>query len=210
MWKAKKKSAGKGPVCIKEALSASKSYSRLESLICLSLTTAFFLIVGIVILVYETKIVSLEMKLGNECEKGKCELPFEVDKEIPAGSFVFYTIEGVVQASQAYRESHVEKQLNGNFLESEHLDQCNPAKENSFILAKSFESGELLPSKEPLTPCGIKAVSFPNEKFEIYSLKDENVSIPILSQGIAWEEDKRLYKNTKELDKQWLNMTNGK
>ena len=126
---------------------------------------------------------------------------------------VYYELDGFYQNHRRYIKSKSDDQLNGKSFtldEMRKLQDCNPVvtnKEMGFEEGKKSFTGEELNMSDLAIPCGLIAKSYFNDNFTDWKLDGKKITVN--EKDIAWSADKKLkYKNTNELNKQWIDMTN--
>jgi len=175
-----------------------------------------FIIIGIIILIYLGKIQEYSIRYDNheKCVNNPtCEINITIDKKMKQPIMVYYQINKFYQNHRRYVKSKSDKQLNGksfSLKEMKNSGDCAPAETNSEMNKQYSFTNKELNSEELAIPCGLIAKSFFNDSYKIYKNKkgEENL-IDIDETNIAWQADKDIkYKNTNNLDKQWIDMTN--
>jgi hypothetical protein len=179
--------------------------------LCLEITGAIFIFIGIIILVLSNQIKQIEIRYDNNenCQIGsKCDILFNVTEDMHKNVFVYYRLTNFYQNHRRYLKSKSNKQLKGNILtEKEVKDDCDP-----IILNKDIYEGLKSINKKTLDPdavahpCGLIAKSFFNDSYEI-KRQEGNEEIKINGNNIAWKVDKKKYKNADDYNElQWLNV----
>lgn len=179
--------------------------------ICLETTGGLFILIGIIILVLSNKIKEIEIRYDNNenCQIGsKCDLNFTIEEDMEQNVFVYYRLKNFYQNHRRYIRSKSNKQLEGKKLEENDIkNDCDPIILNMDIYegVKSINNTKLDGNKVA-HPCGLIAKSFFNDTFSIKKREgDEGISIN--GKNIAWETDKKRYKNSENyLADQWLNV----
>ena len=70
-------------------------------------------------------------------------------------------------------KSRSDRQLAGNWLEVDELDECDPIKTNKDISRTTALDGTVLDPNGPAFPCGIVAMSLFNDTIQLFSHADE-------------------------------------
>ena len=175
-----------------------------------------FIIIGIIILIYSGKIQEYSIRYDDhkECENQSiCNIKITIDKKMKQPIMVYYQINKFYQNHRRYVKSKSDKQLNGksfSLKEMKNSGDCAPAETNAEMNKKTSMTNEELKDDDLAIPCGLIAKSFFNDKYELYknSISNDN-KIDIDEKNIAWQADKDIkYKNTNDLSKQWIDMTN--
>lgn len=175
-----------------------------------------FIIIGIIILIYSGKIQEYSIRYDNhkECENQSiCNIKITIDKKMKQPIMVYYQINKFYQNHRRYVKSKSDKQLNGksfSLKEMKNSGDCAPAETNAEMNKKTSMTNEELKDDDLAIPCGLIAKSFFNDEYALYknSISKDN-KITIDEKDIAWQADKDIkYKNTNDLSKQWIDMTN--
>ncbi len=168
-----------------------------------------FVALGIIILVYANKIIEKKVRYDNQCKKNdkNCNVTFSLEKEMKKDIMFYYQLDNFYQNHRRYVKSKNDDQLKGKEVKKKTLeDDCKPAvtnndmnKENSFYKNRELNGSDIA------VPCGLIAKSLFNDRFNL-SLDNKNIIID--ETNIAWSADKKnKYENSKNLSKQWFNMT---
>ena len=174
-----------------------------------------FIIIGIIILIYSGKIQEYSIRYDNhkECENQSiCNIKITIDKKMKQPIMVYYQINKFYQNHRRYVKSKSDKQLNGksfSLKEMKNSGDCAPAETNAEMNKKTSMTNEELKDDDLAIPCGLIAKSFFNDEYALYknSISNDN-KITIDEKDIAWQADKDIkYKNTNDLSKQWIDMT---
>jgi len=140
----------------------------------------------------------------------KCDITINIEKEMQGEVQLYYHLDNFYQNHRIYMKSYSFEQLQGNYLSAGSLDSCKPAVYMSDIGYSTNPTGvpnyaTLVAQNAVAYPCGLIAKSMFNDS---YSLTDPNgKSIPINEKGIAWEDDRSLYKDA-DLSRQWISVEN--
>lgn len=182
-----------------------------STVLCLEITGAIFLIIGIIIFIFSKTIKEIEIRYDNNenCQIGtKCDINITINKTMNKEIFVYYRLKHFYQNHRRYMKSKSLSQLKGKIMtENDIKDDCDPIKLNKDLYegVKSIDGKELDPDGVA-HPCGLIAKSFFNDTYELRKI-GENDSIKITSEKIAWSKDKKKYKNSENYTShQWLNV----
>ena len=180
--------------------------------ICLGVV---FIILGVVILIYSHRIIEIKFQYDNipQCQDSKiCNISIPIENDMSPTIMVYYELDGFYQNHRRYIKSKSDDQLNGKSFSLEEmrkLQDCNPAvtnKEMGFEEGAESVTHDKLNLSDLAIPCGLVAKSYFNDNFTNWTLDGKSVTVN--EKDIAWSADKKLkYKNTKENDKQWIDMT---
>ena len=171
---------------------------------------AIFISIGIVLLIFSNQIVTLEIPYNDECKEKKiCNISKKIEKDMNKPIMIYYKLDGFFQNHRRYVKSKSQKQLYGKsptstLEEIKSSKDCEPVytnKDMGFI--KSF-NGTALNKEDVSIPCGLMAKTFFNDIFTNWTIG--NVNIYPNETGIAWEKDKKLFKNSEKTEKQWIDI----
>ena len=183
-----------------------------STVLCLEITGAIFLVIGIIIFIFSKNIKQIEIRYDNknECQIGtKCDINFTIPKKMKKNVFVYYRLKNFYQNHRRYMKSKSYKQLKGKVMkESDIKDDCEPIILNKDIYegVNNTNGSIVLDPNGVAHPCGLIAKSFFNDTFEIKK-KGANETIIINNTGIAWSKDKGKYKNSENYtEHQWLDV----
>jgi len=176
----------------------------LSLILVFAIAGIIFIILGIVLLVYSSKVKSVEYRYDDEClEKlnGICYFNRTLDKNIDGPVFVYYQLDGFFQNSRRYVKSKNVEQLMGK---TDSTENCDPVETNEKAgVLKSIEGNDLIASENAI-PCGLMAKTFFNDSFN-FSINNEIIEVDI--SDIAFEKDKELYTQNFDKSKQWHDLT---
>ena len=182
-----------------------------STVLCLEITGAIFIVIGIIIVIFSQDIKQIEIRYDNneKCEIGtKCEINFTIPKKMNKNVFVYYRLKNFYQNHRRYMKSKSIKQLKGHVMkESDIKDDCEPIVLNKDLYEGINNiNGTVLDPDGVAHPCGLIAKSFFNDSFEIKRI-GENETIVINNTKIAWSKDKEKYKNSENYtEHQWINV----
>jgi hypothetical protein len=173
-----------------------------------------FIVLGIIILVFSNQIEEVSYRYDEECKKNKdsdnkCTITLNIKNKMKSKIMIYYQLNGFYQNHRRYVKSKSDEQLHGKEFTLEEMknsQDCDPAITNNDMGQEVSFTGKQLKKDDLAVPCGLIAKSFFNDKFTTWKINGE--SITPNENDIAWKADKELkYKNTNNLDKQWINMT---
>ena len=177
---------------------------------------AVFIVLGVIILVFSNQIEEVSFRYDEECKKQKeknnnnnCIITLNIKNTMKPKIMIYYQLNGFYQNHRRYVKSKSDEQLHGKEFTLEEMknsQDCDPAITNEDMgQTKSF-LGNDLNGGELAVPCGLIAKSFFNDKFTNWKIDGKQFTPN--ENDIAWKADKELkYKNTNNLEKQWINMT---
>jgi hypothetical protein len=173
-----------------------------------------FIVLGIIILVFSNQIEEVSYRYDEECKKNKdsdnkCTITLNIKNKMKSKIMIYYQLNGFYQNHRRYVKSKSDEQLHGKEFTLEEMknsQDCDPAITNNDMGQEVSFTGKQLKKDDLAVPCGLIAKSFFNDKFTTWKINGE--SITPNENDIAWKADKELkYKNTNNLDKQWINIT---
>ena len=176
----------------------------LSLILVFAIAGIIFIILGIVLLVYSSKVKSVEYRYDDECLQklnGTCYFKRTLDKNIDGPVFVYYQLDGFFQNSRRYLKSKNIDQLRG---EKDTTDDCDPAKTNDKIGVTTSINGNTLDPSANAIPCGLIAKTFFNDTFN-FSINNETIQVD--EKNISFAKDRDLYKKNPYPDRQWHDLT---
>ena len=170
-----------------------------------------FIIIGIVLLVYSGKIVSLEHSYHQECkDKEECTIKIKIEKDMEKPIFIYYKLDGFFQNNRRYVKSKSLKQLTGDSASKD--GDCAPIYFNKDLGFSNEELAELeLEPDKPAVPCGLMAKTYFNDIFYNWRIHNEEDNeeaeeeIEVNEENIAWAKDREIFKNP-DISKQWMDI----
>ena len=185
-----------------------------STVLCLEITGAVFIVIGIIIFIFSKKIKQIEIRYDDnpDCQIGeKCDINFTIPKNMEKNVFIYYRLKNFYQNHRRYIKSKSIKQLKGKIMQEKDIkDDCEPIILNKDIY-EGVTSSDGLRTLDPdgvAHPCGLIAKSYFNDTYEI-KRQGGNEEITINPNGIAWSVDKDKYKNSENYTThQWLNVEN--
>ncbi len=167
-----------------------------------------FITFGIILSLYSTKINEIKFRYDEECKSNNtCDLKFTISKTMKKDIMVYYELDNFYQNHRRYVKSRNNDQLKGKKVSEKTLkDDCDPVVTNSEMgKTKNFLHGTLNPD-DIAVPCGLIAKSYFNDNFSLYDSNGNKIKID--ENNIAFKADKENhFKNSQDLNKQWINMT---
>ena len=183
-----------------------------STVLCLEIAGAIFIIIGIVIIVLSNQIQEIEIRYDDKpnCIIGSsCNINFTIEKNMDKDVFVYYRLKNFHQNHRRYVKSKSRKQLKGEYFSDEDdiEEDCDPITLNKDLYEgiRSADNSTELDPNEVAHPCGLIAKSFFNDTYELKRVGSEN-KIIILDEDIAWSIDKKNFKNSPNITKQWINV----
>ena len=133
----------------------------------------FMIILGIVLLVYSSKIKTAEVDYTDCNINLYCNKKITIEDDIDAPVFIYYQLDGFYQNARRYIRSKEMDQLTGDDIKKH--DNCEPAEKNKdmgFPTNKTALDGSDLDDNSFAIPCGLMAKTFFNDS---YTFKIVNV-----------------------------------
>ena len=175
-------------------------------IIVFSVFGILFLILGIVLLVYSSKVKSIELRYDDQCNLDtSCTVSETIKEKIEKPVFFYYQLDGFFQNSRRYLKSKNTDQLRG--LKND-VDDCEPAQKNKDM--GFTESDMAIDGTTPLDPsanaipCGLVAKTWFNDSF---TMKINNKDVTIDETDISFAKDRDLFKKNLDTSKQWHDLT---
>ena len=167
-----------------------------------------FIALGIVILVYSSKIVTVEIPYSSVCKgKDDCFIEATITQDMKPPIMVYYKLDGFFQNHRRYVKSKSLEQLLGNSWSDK--GDCTPVITNEDMgVEKSIDDDDQgLNPKEVACPCGLLAKTYFNDTYTQFMLGNENITQFVNEKNIAFSKDKALYHNVKDKKgKQWIDI----
>ena len=166
---------------------------------------------GVVILTYSYKIVSIEYKYNTICGiQQTCDCTIEIGDDMKAPIMVYYKLYGFFQNHRRYVRSKSQKQLFGKDTTLDQMQDdgdCEPIYTNKDMgfneNKKAADNETILNLNDVAIPCGLLAKTYFNDSFDEWKVNNETLNVN--EKNIAWEKDKELFKNS-NLSKQWVDI----
>ena len=165
----------------------------------------FMIILGIVLLVYSSKIKTAEVDYTDCNINIYCNKKITIEDDIDAPVFIYYQLDGFYQNARRYIRSKEIDQLTGDDIKKH--DNCEPAEKNKdmgFPANKTALDGSDLDDNSFAVPCGLMAKTFFNDSYT-FKIGDENLKVD--ETNIAFEKDKKIYDKNPDKSRQWTDMT---
>ena len=178
----------------------------LSIIIVFSVFGILFIILGIVLLVYSSKIHSAELDYTDCPLDDTCTKSITLEEDIDSPVFIYYQLIGFFQNSRRYVKSKEIDQLTGDDIKAH--DNCEPAETNEQMALpygwKALDGTSDLTLSSTAVPCGLMAKTLFNDT---YALTINGASVPIDETNIAFEKDKDLFDKNPNPSLQWTDMT---
>ena len=177
------------------------------------LFSIIFIALGIIILIFSGKIITIEQPYNEYCKKkenqdpndeNKCIINIDIKEDMKSPIMIYYKLDGFYQNHRRYLKSKSQNQLYGK---SEDTGDCGPIYKNQDMGFGEMKSAEKEPKNLTLSdnaiPCGLMAKTFFNDNFSNWKINNDTIDVN--DKNIAFKKDKDLFKNY-NLSKQWINM----
>lgn len=164
----------------------------------------FFIIFGIIILVFTAQITEVKYRYDDKCNNTynyNCTLTFSIKKKMTKPIMIYYQLEEFSQNHKVYMGSKSDKQLRGEEVSKEDLEKSGVCE--NMLLNKDIGNG--LEDEEVAIPCGLMAKSYFRDKF-FFTYRGKALNPRV--ENIAYKSDKQKYEKIEYLpEKHWINMT---
>lgn len=173
-----------------------------------------FIALGVVIRAGTNNIESFNIRFDDKCgDSQTCEFPFFVKKKIEGPIYVYLHFKDFYIQHRKSLKSLDQDQLAGEYQSvSDVKNTCSGMVTNEDFAQDYSVTGAKLNPQSTLSPCGIYASLFPQDRFNMdrKNSNDTYSSIPISNTNIAWQSLKEnKYKMIDGGKEQWTNVTNG-
>ena len=164
----------------------------------------FFIIFGIIILVFTGQINEIKIRYDDTCiDSIFCSINIPITHKMTKPIMIYYEIADFSQNHRVYMNSKSEKQLKGEEVSKEDLEKSGEC--DNMILNKDIGVG-FQPEDEVAIPCGLMAKSYFRDTFIVWKINGKEINPRV--ENIAYKSDKDKYEKIEYLeDKHWINMT---
>lgn len=167
-----------------------------------------FIGIGVFILLFSSKTKEIIYRYDNipSCIHSKnCSITIPIEDDMDKKIMIYYQLDGFYQNFRRYMSSKSIEQLHGkNPSEDQLKKDCEGFLTNDEMGVTNLK--ESLKGREIAIPCGLMAKNFFNDSFTEWKIKDEILDIN--ENNIARDIDKKNFRNSDNLDKQWIDITN--
>ena len=185
--------------------------------LCFLISGVIFIVIGVIILHFSSQIKEIEIRYDNieECELAleskdnkKCIVQIELKEKFKQPVMVYYQLNNFYQNHRRYIKSKSIDQLKGKYLSVNDIEEdCEPIIKNSDLWITTSIEGKPLDPDGPAHPCGLIARSLFNDSYTLSTIPQIGTEIQILDKDIAWESDRKRFKNTNNASVvQWTNI----
>ena len=182
-----------------------------------------FIGIGILFIIFSKKIKEIEIKYNEECKRQKencdepngectCKIELDITEDMDSPIFIYYKLYGFFQNNRRYMKSKSLDQLMGketDLSKMKSAEDCDPIYTNGDMGFSgnnlAADQSSTLVKDDLAIPCGIMAKTYFNDNFTEWKINEEDKPLDINEKNIAWEKDKKLFKNT-DLSKQWIDI----
>ncbi|EGR33272.1 ligand-effect modulator 3 LEM3 family protein, putative [Ichthyophthirius multifiliis] len=213
-----------------------KGSNKLKAGILYILAGLYLLIAGIIFAIKNNEAYEYRVEyssLENCSPKAEtCSFQINLDQDLNPPIFIHYELKNFNQNHQIYLDNFDNSQVYQNSNQPSNPNQCTGFKTNKEINKKllkiqNWENKHYVPDENKIImtnmnkklllstqlddvaiPCGLRAFTYFQDTYQIQSLQDGEI-IKIQNKNIAWEYDRKNIKNTKNPEKQWIDMENG-
>ena len=163
----------------------------------------FFILFGIIILVFTSQVKEVISRYDNVCNKTECSFELPIPEKMEKPIMIYYQIDEFSQNHRVYMDSKSDKQLNGEEVQIEDLKESGVC--DNAITRKDMGETDIAKKDKVAFPCGLMAQSYFRDDF-IFKKNGENITIK--KEDIAYKTDKEKFeKNPYDPNKHWTNMT---
>ena len=165
----------------------------------------FFIIMGIIILVFTAQVKELKYKYW-PCGKNYCnydETEININEDMKKPIMVYYQVDGIIQNHRFYMDSKSDKQLKGEEEDDFKKDKiCESAltveqmEQNMVHGWWGNEDGDLSPDTLA-NPCGLISKTYFNDEFSDWELDGDTLEEELEEDGIAYQSDIDTYEGAK-------------
>jgi len=172
----------------------------------------FFIICGILILVFIGQVKEYKSRYDLECKEQKkkdstknCELTISITEKMKKPIYIYYQINDISQNHRFYMENKSDKQLKGEKVSKEDLEKNNECENSLYNGNFTYLDNELYPKDDVAFPCGLIAKSFFQD--DLTSWKISGRDINITTEEIAYKSDRDSLSKVEMEDSHWLDVT---
>ena len=166
----------------------------------------FFIIMGILILIFTGMIKEYKFRYTCECENNndvcQCVVFASIPEEMKSPIMIYYQLNDFRENHRFYMDNKSDKQLKGEQVSIEDLEKdC----ENS-LYNRDFEFLNNLPSDDIAFPCGLKAKSFFQDVIDTFKISGRIVDIT--REDLAYKSDIDSFSKVENDNSHWLDINN--
>ena len=166
----------------------------------------FFIIVGILILVFTSQLKEVKIRYDTFCNESihdNCSITFSIEEKMTKPIMIYYQIDEFSQNHRVYMDSKSNKQLNGEEVSKEDLEKSGEC--DNMVLNKDIGVYYLNPD-DVAYPCGLMARSYFRDRYLDWQINGKEINVTV--ENIAYKSDKKKYEKIGyNEEKHWINMT---
>ena len=166
----------------------------------------FFIIMGILILIFTGMVKEYKFRYTCECENNndvcQCVVFASIPEEMKSPIMIYYQLNDFRENHRFYMDNKSDKQLKGEQVSIEDLEKdC----ENS-LYNGDFEFSGNLPQNDIAFPCGLKAKSFFQDVIDTFKISGRIVDIT--REDLAYKSDIDSFSKVENDNSHWLDINN--
>ena len=148
----------------------------------------FFIIFGILILVFTSQLKEIKIRYDDFCFKfihNNCSIMISIGEKMPKPIMIYYQLDDFSQNHRVYMDSKSDKQLNGEEVSKEDLEKSGEC--DNMLLNKDIGAYHLNPDNVAY-PCGLMARSYLSDRYFDWQINGKEINITV--ENIAYKADK--------------------
>ena len=158
----------------------------------------FFIIMGIIILVFTAQVKELKFKYDpyEKIHYDYDNIDININEDMKKPVMIYYQVDGIIQNHRFYMDSKSDKQLKGE--EEDDLKKnkiCENAQTKEDI---PWQNNGDYGNDDIANPCGLIAKTYVNDKFSGWNLNDVPLEEELEEEGIAYQSDIDTYVGVKD------------
>ena len=158
----------------------------------------FFIIMGIIILVFTAQVKELKFKYDpyEKIHYDYDNIDININEDMKKPVMIYYQVDGIIQNHRFYMDSKSDKQLKGE--EEDDLKKnkiCENAQTKEDI---PWQNNGDYGNDDIANPCGLIAKTYVNDKFSGWNLNDVPLEEELEKEGIAYQSDIDTYVGVKD------------
>ena len=158
----------------------------------------FFIIMGIIILVFTAQVKELKFKYDpyEKIHYDYDNIDININEDMKKPVMIYYQVDGIIQNHRFYMDSKSDKQLKGE--EEDDLKKnkiCENAQTKEDI---PWQNNGDYGNDDIANPCGLIAKTYFNDEFSNWRLNDVRLEEELEEEGIAYQSDIDTYVGVKD------------
>ena len=158
----------------------------------------FFIIMGIIILVFTAQVKELKFKYDpyEKIHYDYDNIDININEDMKKPVMIYYQVDGIIQNHRFYMDSKSDKQLKGE--EEDDLKKnkiCENAQTKEDI---PWQNNGDYGNDDIANPCGLIAKTYFNDEFSNWRLNDDRLEEELEEKGIAYQSDIDTYVGVKD------------